>query len=484
MWIDLLSSVWTWGAAFVCMGLAVAATLHAVLRKRDIRAVIGWVGLIVLAPFVGALAYFWLGVNRIKRKARSLANSDMRTAVERHTLAEQDADFSKEQEAKYPNLWDLATLGTTLTGKPVLSGNEIVPLIDGDEAYPAMLAAIDGAARSVSLLSYIFDHDRVGEAFHASLLRAQERGVSVRVLIDYVGSRYSKPSMVDVLKKSGIQVAAFLPTRSLGVLQYANLRNHRKILVVDGCIGFTGGTNIREGHQLDLKPGFPVQCVHFRFKGPVVAHLQEAFAEDWEFTTGKALTGDLWFPEIETVGESWARGIPDGPDGDFEVLLHTLLGAISAAKKSILVVTPYFLPDSSVIHALNVAAMKGVEVSILVPSKNNLPMVEWASTAQFHQLLEKGCKIYLNPPPFDHTKLMVVDDLWSLVGSTNWDPRSLRLNFEYNVECYSKDLAESLSKSIRAKIDNAHCVSMAELLSLPLVIRVRNGLSRLLTPYL
>ncbi len=266
--------------------------------------------------------------------------------------------------------------------------------------------------------------------------------------------------------------------------QYANLRNHRKILVVDGSVGFTGGTNIREGHCLELKPASPVQCVHFRLDGPVVEHLREAFAIDWAFATDEALQGDAWFPPLRENGSVWARGIQDGPDEDFEKVSDTLLGALASATQSVRIVTPYFLPNGGLIQALNVTAMRGVMVDILLPAKSNLPVVQWASTAVFWQLLEKGCRIRLTEPPFDHSKLMVVDGIWSLIGSTNWDARSLRLNFEFNVECYDRSLAQQLNRIIDYKQCRSREVRFAEVEARSFPIQLRDGLSRLLTPYL
>ncbi len=263
-----------------------------------------------------------------------------------------------------------------------------------------------------------------------------------------------------------------------------NMRTHRKILVVDGRAGFTGGMNIRAGNCLKKHPRQPVQDIHFRVRGPVITRLQEAFADDWLFTTGEALRGDSWFPEPQACGTVLARGIADGPDEDFEKLLWTLLGALSIARRSVRIVTPYFLPDAAILSSLNLAAMRGVKVEILLPSENNLPVVQWASRAMWWQVLEHGCRIWLTQPPFDHSKLMIVDGCWALVGSANWDARSLRLNFEYNLECYDAALAGRLEALIESKRAGAREVTMKDVDSRGLPIRLRDGVARLLAPYL
>ena len=461
--------------------LAIAVTIHAVLWKRDSRAVIGWVGLAWLAPIFGAMAYAFFGINRIQRKAALLdrpknrQRRDLLSAEKRHKL--------DQQLRKHPNLVGLITAGNNLTGLPITSGNQVRSLVDGDQAYPAMLKAIEEAKVSVGLLSYIFDGDRAGEAFMEALVDAYGRGVQVRVLIDDVGSKYSRPNMVRRLQDAGITAASFLPTRIPFPL-YANLRNHRKIMVVDGEIGFTGGTNIREGHQLELDPDYPVQCLHFMLRGPVVGQLQRVFANDWEFTTGESLEGEAWFPEIERAGRVWARGIEHGPDEHFETMADVIVAALSTAREEVRIVTPYFLPNASLIQALNVTAMRGVDVEVYLPAVSNISVVQWAATAQLWQLLEKGVRIFYVASPFDHTKLMVVDDIWSLIGSTNWDPRSLRLNFEFNVECYDEDFAHSLNKIIDEKAATAREVLLKEVNDRSLPVQLRDGSARLLMPYL
>jgi cardiolipin synthase len=196
------------------------------------------------------------------------------------------------------------------------------------------------------------------------------------------------------------------------------------------------------------------------------------------------LDDEIWFPPLEPAGAVLARGIPDGPDEDFEALIFTLLGAIAQARQRVRIVTPYFLPDPPIIDALKVAALRGVDVEIVLPARGNLRTVQWAQTAQLGQVLRGGCKVFLSPPPFDHSKLFTVDGEWSLVGSTNWDPRSLRLNFEYAVECYSPALASSLDAMIDAKRDAARAFNREDLRQRPFPIKVRDGLVWLAQPYL
>lgn len=483
-WVNQLAGVWQYLVAVLTALVSLLGSAHAVLYKRDSRAAVLWVGFIWLVPLFGALLYFLLGVNRIRRRAVS-----MRESVERQeSLASAPAVSDSQIATAFPpharHLAGLAHLCDKVVKRPLLPGNRVEALVDGDAAYPAMLQAINEAGKTISLSTYIFDNDRAGQMFAAALSAAVRRGVDVRVLVDDTGARYSWPPIVRLLRRAGIRVARFLPTFSLWRFMSMNLRTHRKILVVDGRIGFTGGMNIRAGHLLKDQPKHPVQDIQFRIEGPVVEELQQVFAEDWHFCTRELLSGEKWFPRLEPRGEVYARGISDGPDEDFEILRLVILGALASAESSVRIVTPYFLPDPSLISALNVAAMRGVDVDIVLPEKNNLPYIHWASRAHWWQVLERGCRLWLTPPPFDHSKLLIVDDCWALIGSANWDPRSLRLNFEFNVECYDCELAATLARLVHRRIESARRITLAEVDSRPLPMKLRDGIARLATPFL
>ena len=470
--------------AAVALLLSVVAASHAVLYKRDSRAAVLWLGFIWLAPLAGAILYFILGINRIRRRAVLLRGNMERYCTAPHAAPCQPDELEQHLPPHARHLSRLAEAVHKLGVRPLLPGNRIEPLLNGDQAYPAMLEAIDNARHSIALSTYIFDRDEAGLAFARSLGAAVRRGVEVRVLIDATGSHYSWPGIGGALRQEKVRFAKFLPTFPVWQLVSLNLRDHRKILVVDGRTGFTGGLNLRIGHWLAKAPSSPVQDVHVRVEGPVVAELQEVFADDWLFTTGESLRGEQWFPRLESTGPVIARGIADGPDEDYDKMRWTFLSALASARESIRVATPYFLPEPGLISELNVAAMRGVRVDILLPARSNLPLVQWASQAQWWQVLEHGCRLWLTPPPFDHSKLLVVDDCWSFVGSANWDPRSLRLNFEFNIECYDAELAGKLTGIFEAKRSQARRVTIEEMDARRLPVRFRDGVARLFTPFL
>lgn len=468
-----------WLLSSLHIALALAVTLHALMKKEEVHKAVAWIGLAWLAPFGGALTYWLLGINRIGRTGVALG---LRAAWQSQGDAAEA--FAVPEGAVDAPLAGVARVGRQVTGKPLLAGNSVLPLTDGDSAFPAMLAAIDGARHSVTLLSYIFHNDAAGSAFVHALAAAQARGVQVRVLVDAVGSRYRPTGVLGRLRALDIPCAAFLPPKLTRPLSHVNLRNHRKILVVDGAVGFTGGMNLSANHWLAMDPATPVRCLHFEVRGPVVTDMQRTFATDWAFSTRERLHGAPWFALPVSSGSVLARGVTDGPDADIDHMRQVILGALAAARERVRIVTPYFLPDEVLLSTLQTTALRGVEVDIVLPVRSNLPLLDWAMRPQCDELLEAGCRIYLTPAPFDHAKLLLVDSAWALIGSTNWDARSLRLNFEYNLECYDEPLVQGLQPLVDLRIAQATPLDAATLARQRLPARLRNRLVWLLSPYL
>jgi len=456
---------------------AIVTSIHVILVKREPRAAALWLLILWVLPLLGPVLYVLLGINRIhRRKAIPQWQSVVPHAVEI------PAELNQMLGETNVHLIDLAQVTNRICEMPLLPGNHVRLLINGEQAYLAMLAAIESAKSSISLSTYIFGNDRIGHDFAQALQRASRRGVEVRILIDNAGERYSWPSMVGVLRRMGMNVARFsprLPARLTGI----NLRNHRKLLVIDGKQGFTGGMNIRINHLQD-QGHRSTRDLHFELHGPIVHQLQEVFVQDWFYACGEALQGSRWFTELQACGSTWARGIADGPEVSFEKIKWVLLAALSAAKRRVCIMTPYFLPDLTLVAALNLAVMRGVTVDILLPAKNNLIYVHWAMMAHLHHVVGHGCRVWFMPAPFDHGKLMLVDDAWVLLGSANWDARSLRLNFEFDAECYDPVLGGQIGQYMDHQLQSASLVTMTMLLGRPLPVRLRDGIARLFMPFL
>lgn len=457
---------------------ALIASGHAVIYKREARSAALWVIVIWGMPALGPVLYLLMGINRVQRRAARL----------RGDLVRHRSMLQLPGGEPGTHLAPLARMMSRVIERPLLPGNAVDALVDGAQAYPAMLEAIESAQASVVLASYIFHGDGIGAQFVAALERAARRDVAVRVLVDDVDVRFSRSSAFKPLRRAGVPVGVFNPPLVPARLHAVNLRNHRKILVVDGALGFTGGMNIDRRYWLPGEPEAAFRDLHFRLRGPVVAHLADVFADDWQFATDEALRGAPWFapPAVleAAAGNALARGIEAGPDESIERLLWAIVGGLNAAQRSVRILTPYFVPDGALITALNAAAMRGVEVDILLPARSDLPHVHWAAFGQLWQVLERGCKVWISPGPFDHSKLMVVDGAWTLLGSANWDARSLRLNFELNVECYSVEFGAHMDGLAQARINAAQRITLADVNARPLAVKLRDGAARLFAPFL
>lgn len=459
---------------------SVLGALHALFHKRDPRSAFAWVAICLMWPLVGAGLYVLFGKNRIQTRARKLHGA----GVTEYNLVDYHTDMSVASRAIDENYRGLAVLSGVTSGRPLLTGTRVELLVNGEEAYPAMLEAIDAATTSVYLASYIFDGGGIGERFIESLAAAHHRGVEVRVLIDGVGLLYSVPRAAPRLAGRGVPVALYLPPSLLPPRFTINLRNHRKILVVDGNIAFTGGMNIRQHHMaLSGKPHHRTEDIHFRLLGPVVQQLQNVFVSDWRFASNLAINPPAYSAGAPRHG-ACARVITDGPNDDLDTLTRIIVGAIGAARQSIAIMTPYFLPARELDLALQLAAMRGVRVQVILPDKNNMPFVNWAAFHMLSEMLGAGVEFYLYTGPFVHSKLLVVDDYYVQIGSANLDPRSLRLNFEVNVEIYDERIAQSLADYFACALALSQPLTAMQIARRPPLSRFAGGVFWLMSPFL
>ena len=462
--------------------LSLAAAGHALLHKRDSRSALVWMILNLTLPLIGPFLYWCLGINRISRRARSWQESGRRLSGAAIYPLEDHQGVEPRLPDAATHLHDLRVLADRVVTTRLREGNRITPLINGEEAYPAMLVAIRRAQESINLSSYIFDADGIGAAFVTHLIEAAERGVEVRVMIDALGEKYSRVSPHRAFHGTRVRLEHYLPLRHGA---YINLRNHSKLLIIDGREAFSGGMNISGRHLTASTPtAIAVRDMHFCVQGPVVADLQRAFLEDWYFVTGERLDNPLFFPVIEQCGNALVRCISDGPDKDFRKLEQIIMGALSCAKEQVSIMTPYFIPDRPMISALITTALRGVNVRIVLPELNNLPFVHWASRSLLWELLANGIKVFYQPAPFVHTKLMLVDQIWSLVGSANLDTRSLRLNFELNMSVFDTSFSAAINRHFDQAFSAAREISLQELEQRPLPCKLRDNFARLFSPYL
>jgi cardiolipin synthase len=460
-------------AFLIHLCLAVALSHHILLNKRDPRGAGLWLFVIWIMPLAGLLLYWLLGVNRVARAAR------------RRHLPWASGNLSQARPHSLPSsLLPLRHASDSLSPYPLCSGNLVSPLINGAQAYPAMLKAIHEARATLALSSFIFDQDAAGTAFTQALIQAAQRGVKVRVLVDGIGAWGPGEKLLRSVSLCGGRVHSFWPRGRWMRHPGLNLRNHRKIMVVDGRTAFTGGINISARHLGHGPHNAQARDIHFLVKGPAVSHLMDVFARDWRSSTHEILQGKDWFPALKSAGNDGVRGVPSGPDENLERIYELLLAGLRCARSQVRLMTPYFLPDRPILTALRSACRSGVRVQVIIPRHSDHPFMRWGCRGYLWELVETGVEVREAQGGFIHSKIMTVDKAWSMVGSANLDPRSFRLNFEFNIEVASKALSKQLDGYMDSICERSFAVTLQDLRREPMAARLRNQAVKLFSPYL
>ena len=338
-----------------------------------------------------------------------------------------------------------------LLGPPLVPGNRITSLVNGDQIYTAMLNAIRTAQNNITFETFVF-RDIVGATFVEELSNAARRGVQVHMLLDWLGSRTMESSLLAAARAAGCDVQIYHPP-SWYHLGRLNNRTHRKLLIVDGRIGFTGGVGMGIEWKDGLKGLPPWRETHFKTEGPVVAQMQAVFVDNWIKATGRVLHGAEYFPKLTSCGDMDAQMFGSSPVGGSESMHLMVLLALTAAKSSIDIENAYFVPDKLTVEALCSAARRGVRIRIVVPGRHTDARIgRWAAQGLYGELLAAGIQIFEYQPTMMHCKVLVIDGLWSSVGSANFDDRSFRLNDEANLNVFSEELAREQTQLIDADI--------------------------------
>lgn len=372
-----------------------------------------------------------------------------------------------------------ATLAANLDA-PLLAGNSAELLINGTQIFPAMLSSIRSSRESVNLLSYVFWEGDIAISFANELSAAAKRGVEVRVLLDAYGARKMKPELMERMKDAGCTFALYRPLRWHNVRRYNN-RTHRKVLVVDGRTGFTGGVGIASEWTGDAQDADHWRDDHFRLHGPVVRHLQGSFAENWRQATGVVLAGEAMFPVLPSVGDARMVPLNAAPGGSISDIAFVYWLLFHAATKEVRIATPYFVPDPDLELGIAEAARRGVKITLLVPGDHqDSAIVRYASRTYYRELLEAGVRIFEYQPTMMHTKTVTVDNQWAVIGSSNFDSRSFELNYEIAVAVYDASLVDALQASYARDLKEAREITLQEVNDWSLFARARNHMALLL----
>lgn len=369
---------------------------------------------------------------------------------------------------------------SAMLGPALVNGNRTAALVNGDEIFPAMLEALRAARKTITFEMFIYWSGRIGKAFADALAERARSGVKVHVLLDSVGAGKIDDAFIEQMEAAGVEVKRYNPPRPWTIGRFNN-RTHRKILVVDGRIGFTGGVGIADQWLGNAEDPQHWRDTHFRIEGPAVAQMQAAFMDNWTEVTGAVLHGADYFPALETRGAQWAQMFTSSPGGGSESMQLMYLMSIAAAKSTIDLAAAYFVPDNVDVNTLVAALKRGVRVRIILPGRHiDAGVVRRASRARWGKLLEAGAEIHEYQPTMYHCKVMVVDALWTSVGSTNFDNRSFSVNDEANLNVYDLEFSRQQVRIFEEDLKRARRVTLEEWNERPWTEKLRENAAALL----
>ncbi len=476
---------WLISAAFlVNCGLALFAVVSILRQRWDPPAMLAWILAVLAIPFVGVAAYFLLGGTRIRRKAsrRRRRVAHLLEEYQRHAERRALPERSRLEAVLPADLAVIETMGRRVGQMPATPGNAVSVYEEANATYAALESSIAAAGEHIHLLYYIWQPDETGRHFRDLLIRKARQGVECRVLLDAVGCLGLRRSFTQPMIDAGVQVAFFMPLYPLRKRWTLHLRNHRKIAVIDGRTAFVGSQNIGDEYRGRLARLSPWYDSHMRIAGPAVLFLQQIFAEDWFLARRESLSAERYFPSPQQPGESIVQILASGPDQSINPLEQLIFAAVGAARQSVRIATPYFVPDPALRVALVFASCRGVRVQIVIPVRTDAPIALWAARSYYAELLEAGIELYEFNDGVLHSKIITVDDRWCMLGSANMDVRSFRLNFEITAAVYDQQVTRPLSESIDRRCAQSCRISQRDVWGRSVPQQMLEGAARLFAP--
>ena len=467
-WLNTLFLIW--------QVIAILAVVHVVMDNRQPAKTMAWALVIWFVPVVGLIFYLFFGINT--RKERYVSERSMNMLTKRSML-----EFAEQQNLRLPERQKpLIDLFVNQNLALPFKDNKVEIYTNGYEFFPALLAAIHEAKSHIHLDMYIFVDDALGYLISDALIAKSREGVEVRVIYDDVGCWNVSHDFFERMREEGIEVVSFLPVRFPSFTSKVNYRNHRKIIVIDGRIGFIGGMNIALRYVKGTG-GHAWRDTMLKVTGGAVAALQRAFLVDWYFVDRTLLSDRKFYPHAELENDCLAQVVTSGPVTPYPEIMQGFVRIIMGARRYLYLETPYFLPNESVLFALKTIAMAGVDVRVLCPRYSDARFVEWASRSYLREAAEAGVKVYLYEDGFLHSKLMVCDDSISTCGSTNLDFRSFENNFEANIFFYDEGIALRMKHLFQK--DAAQAIPLEEVperLKRGFLVRLWESVTRMLSP--
>lgn len=486
-WFAIISLANVKSVIAILYVLIVLATVVVIVNdRRDPVKALSWILVVTMLPVAGLIFYVVFGRNYRKEKIFNRKEIDDFKQIDRlcrvqlRDLVDPEIQHIEPIEANK----DIITLLLNNNRALLTVRNEVKILAGGQEKFDALFEAIRGATSSIHLEYYIIEEDHIGRELIALLEQKAAEGVEVRLIYDDVGSWNLKRRDVRRLRRNGIRVYGFMPVVFPWLTSKLNNRNHRKIAVIDGRIGFTGGINVADRYIQGTSFG-RWRDLHLRIEGDAVNMLQAIFMTDWYFVSGKErLSDEKYFPKSRVQRRSPMQIASSGPDSDWASIMQAFFAAISRARRSIYISTPYFLPNQAVLTALKVAALSGIDVRIILPSRSDSKIVYWATRSYIGEMLDAGIKVYFYCKGFNHTKLLIVDDNFCSVGSANMDIRSFEDNFEVSAIMYDPRITAELRKLFLTDIEDSERITRGRWLDRPTIHAVYESVARLASPLL
>ena len=454
-WFLLIEIIYFVLVSLVCVRI--------IYETRNSAKALAYLLVVIFLPFIGIFLYFNFGMNYRKRilySKKPISDDSIWEKIKLEIYTHSLQTYSDIDEKLRPNIHLAKYLTSELS--PLTMGNSATLLVNGDEKFPELIKALEEAREHIHIEYYIYENDRIGQTIADILIRKVKSGVAVRFIYDDFGSRGIRKNIAKKLRAAGIQAYPFYKIHFLRVANHVNYRNHRKIVVIDGRKAFVGGINISDRY-INNSP-YPVQNkvfwrdTHLMVEGPGVQYLQYLFVCDWNFCAGMPMENvNQYFPAFsdKLPGNKVIQIAASGPDSDSPTILYSLLYVIYQAQEEILITTPYFIPEESIMDALVMAALGGVTVKLLVPEKGDSKLVELAASSYYEDLLDAGIKLFFYKKGFVHSKTIVVDKLLAIIGTANMDYRSFDLNFEVNAIVFDRELATQLADTFQMDLNDA-----------------------------
>jgi cardiolipin synthase len=457
-----------------------------ILENRNPEKTISWILVLVLLPFAGIVIYLFFGQEY--RKTKMYSRKGLRNLEKLRKLTLQQLDnLPKNHFQISDRLYSkkrLIKLMLSNSNAILSNNNQLQILRNGEQTFPEMFKAIEQAKHHIHLEFYIVEDDTVGNYLRELLIQKAKEGVEVRFIYDDVGSWELKKKFLRSMSDAGVKVDCFMRVRFPNLTSKVNYRNHRKILVVDGEIAFVGGLNFADRYQ-DGVPGIgPWRDTHLKVVGGGATALQIIFMADWYFVSKEILKGEKYFKPIKVGNGKLVQMVASGPDSDWESIGQAYFAAIASSTDYVYLSTPYLMPTADIVTALKTSALGGIDVRIIVPGLSDAITPKWGTNSYVQELLEAGVKVYFYKAGFIHSKVIIVDGLFSSVGTANLDFRSLETNFEVNAMVYDEEIAEVLTRQFLEDQDKSEQVILANWVKRPRINKIKESFARILSPML